>query len=541
MRVDVDGSVSGEESNRAAGPALSRRALLGGGLASGLAFAAGCSKGSGSGSSGSAAGFSYRIPDEYFQWIQDDKWYPALTKAANARINLVDGGPRSSYYNKIDLAITSRSVKDAMIVNLSQVANYGPQGAFMDLKPLIDQHAPNIKRYLDDNPEYAQLVTFNGKVFCLVNGYPKISSVTFYRDDMFKKAGISKPPATISEFTNVLRTLKKTYSGVKTYYPLLGRASGLGPGEAETFVSLQYAFNAQDRVAKDGTLHGIYNGGLGLDIYSPGFKQMLQWYRSLYVEELIDPEYVAGTITEDAWQTKMLTGKGAISTDFFTRPSWFVNAGGKDNDPNYSIKVMPAFSDANGAQLKVPGNPPFQTEQCLVIDAKSENAEAIIKFLDFTFSPKGQTIMHYGVDQKSYTQKDGKPSYIVSATKESNQPVGTPVWNFDQDRLTFPAPIDNNAYYKWWATDKITSSFDLTYFEKYTYQEPVIRYSPDQLKQRTNLEADLETYIAAQIVAFVTGKRAMSEVGSFLSEATAKGAKKVTAIDQAAYDAMFKR
>jgi len=519
---------------------LTRRALLGGGIATGLGLAAGCSSKPDAQSQGGSGGFSYRLPDEYFQWIQDDKWYKPLTKAASASVSLVDGGPRSSYYSKVDLAITSKSTKDAIIVNLSQVTNYGSEGAFLDLKPLIEKHAPNIKKYIADNPAYEQLISTDGKIFCLVNGYPKISPVTFYRADMFKKAGISKAPTTIDELTAAMQTLKKSYSKVKNYFPMLGRAAGFGPGGGSTFVNLQYAFEAQDRVV-DGTVHGMYSNGSSVDIYSDGFKNMIEWYRSIYVKKLIDPEFVAGTITEDAWQTKMLTGKGAISTDFFTRPSWFVTSGGTDNDPHYSIEVMPAFKSASGTQLKVPGNPPFQTSQCLVIDANSDNAEAIIKFLDFTFSSKGQTLMHYGVEGKSYALKDDEPAYTVSATKESNQAVGEPVWNFDQDRLTFPAPIDNDAYYKWWATDKITSSFALNYFKNYTYQDPVLRYSPEQVKSRTNLEADLETYIAAQLVAFVTGKRSLSEIDKFRSEATDKGAKKVIEIDQAAYDAMFKR
>jgi putative aldouronate transport system substrate-binding protein len=418
-------------------PALTRRTFIG---AATLGLAAACSSSGGSSAGSASGGFSYELPDEYFQWIKDDKWYPALTAAGHATINLVDGGPRANYYEKVDLALTSNSIRDAAIVDISQVTVYGPQGAFIDLKPLIDKYAPNIKRYIASNPDYEKLITIDGKIYFLVAGYPRISYVTFYRADMFEKAGITEVPRTISAFTDALRKLKKAYSGTQNYYPLLGRPNSISDTTSSFIATLQYAFNAQDGIT-DGKIHGIYYNGLGNDIHSPGFKTMLQWYRTIYEEGLIDPEFVAGTITENEWQSKMLGGKGAVSTDFFTRPSWFMNAGGTSSDPDFLLKVMPAFQSEQGAQLKCPADPQFKTDECFAISTNSGRAEDIIKFLDFTFSPRGQQIMHYGVQGKSYRLRGGTPEYMVTATKESNQPVGTPVWNFDQDRLTFPCPF----------------------------------------------------------------------------------------------------
>ncbi|WP_020576573.1 extracellular solute-binding protein [Actinopolymorpha alba] len=507
-----------------------RRSFLAGSF--GLMLAAGCGTSGTSGSAGGSNGtlsFSYLLPDAFYAWLNDNKWYPALTKAANAKIDLIDGGPRDRYAQQVDLKLTSGGIQDAAIATMSQVFVYGPQGAFVDLKPLIEQNAPHIKKYIADNPDYEGLIsTPDGKIYGLVAEYPKICPVTFYRADMFEKAGINTPPRTIAEFTDALRKLKAAYRGTKNYFPYLGR---------ENLLNLGYAFKAQDGI-ENGKIHGIYESGGGLDIHSPGFRAMVEWYRTLYAEGLIDPEWVAGTATEESWQTKMLTGRGTVSTDFFTRPSWFMQNGGPKNDPKFAMAVLPAFQDTDGTQLKVPAAKRYNVDQYLVISAKSKKAADVIKFMDFTFSDKGQTLMHWGVEGTSYKVEGGKNAYAVSFEREGNQPLGTPVWNFLQDRLTFPAPVDNATYYQW--MDKLTKSFATEYFNNYLEVNPVLRYTPQQLEERSALDAAVSPFIDAEVVKFVTGKRPMAQWSTFLSEADKKGVTKITELDQAAYDAMGK-
>jgi putative aldouronate transport system substrate-binding protein len=161
-----------------------------------------------------------------------------------------------------------------------------------------------------------------------------------------------------------------------------------------------------------------------------------------------------------------------------------------------------------------------------------------VKFLDHTFTPEGQTVMHYGLKGTSYDEQGAKKSYKVKFEDQGNKPLGTPVWNFLQDRLTFPAPVDNDAYYDW--MDELTKSFAKDYFTKYTEAKPILKYTPEQLKERTELEAAVKPFVEAETVKFVMGKRDLAEWDAFLAEAEQKGAKKITAIDQAALDAMPK-
>lgn len=479
---------------------------------------------------GQTISFSYTMPTKFSTWMNDLAWYPVLKEKAHTEIKVVSGGDGAQYYKNVDLKIGSGEFTDAGIVNIAQAQVYGAQGAFLDLKPLIDKYAPNIKKYIDANPDYKALITSSdGKIYGLAQEYPRLSSVTFYREDMFKKAGITKLPTTTKEFEDVLLQLKETYASNANFYPFTGRGG---------FLRFQSAFDANDRIDANGKVHGIYERGSGTDIQAPGFKQLIQWYKKLYDKKLVDPEWIAGTATEESWQTKMLTGNGAVSDDFFSRPSWFMTHGGPNNDPDFSMKVMPYPMNQNGQQAKRETSARYPTDRLLVINAKAKNAADIIKFMNYVFSDEGQTLMHYGLEGKSYKMENGKKKFIVDFSQEVAKPLGTIKYSVFQDQLTFPAPVDNDAYYE--ILDDFTKSFAKDYFDKYTVTYPSLKYTAKQQEERSNLVAKVKDVVSANIVKFVTGKRDLSEWDPFLNEMDSMGYKRITEIDQAAYDAMKK-
>ncbi|NOU93123.1 hypothetical protein GC093_07755 [Paenibacillus sp. LMG 31456] len=475
--------------------------------------------------------FSYTMESKFVKWALDLNWYKVLLEKGNADVNLIDGGVGAQYYKNIDLKIASGDFPDTGIVNIAQAEVYGTQGAFLDLKPLIDKYAPNIKKYIDANPDYKSMITASdGKIYGLTQEYPKISGVTFYREDMFKKAGISKEPRTIEELTDAFRKLKAAYADNKNFYPFNGR---------DGFLKFQSVFGAQDRI-ENGKVQGIYSIGSGTDIYAPGFKKLLEWYKQLYDEKLIDPEWVAGAATEESWQTKMLIGNGAVSDDFFTRPSLFMVNGGKKNDPNYSMKVLPYPMGLDGKQAKRSTNARYPDNRFLAINVKADKkAPEIIKFLDFVFSLDGQTIMQYGVEGESFKTVSGKREFLKTYAEEVVKPLGTPNWLFLQDRLTFPAPVNNEAFYQF--NDDFTKSFASDYFGKYAENYPALKYSTDQQKERADLAAKVNEALNANIVKFASGKRPMSEFEAFLTEMEKLGYKRVVEIDQAAYNTLNKK
>ena len=131
--------------------------------------------------SGSAS-FSYNMPNRYKVWLEDLNYWKDMQELSGVKVELVDSGESDdSYYQSIDLAVGSGTLGDAAIVRQSQAAVYGAQGAFMDLRPLIDEKAPNIKAYIEANPDYAAMVTSEGgAIYGLAVENPLYTNLTFY-------------------------------------------------------------------------------------------------------------------------------------------------------------------------------------------------------------------------------------------------------------------------------------------------------------------------------------------------------------------------
>lgn len=93
----------------------------------------------------------------------------------------------------------------------------GPEKAIKDnviieLNDLIDQHAPNIKKYLDENPEIAKQVKTDSGVLYVVPsigiGTVNTFSGPLVRKDWLDDLGL-QTPETIDEWTTMLRSFKE--------------------------------------------------------------------------------------------------------------------------------------------------------------------------------------------------------------------------------------------------------------------------------------------------------------------------------------------
>lgn len=499
----------------------------------------GCSndKSSDGGSKGgdSKTAFAYTMPGKYMNWLMDLNYWEDMQKLSGITVELINGGETDdTYYQNVDLSVGSGNLSDAIIVRQSQAAVYQAQGAFMDLKGLIDDYAPNIKAYIEANPDYAAMVTSSdGVIYGLACQNPLYTNLTFYRADMFEEAGITALPTTIDEFTEVLRKLKAYYGDDPSYYPWVGR---------DSYLHFAENFGCIDYIDEQGKVHGIYNSslgnGVGYDIYADGFRDMIEWYHTLYSEGLIDPEWVSGITTEEDWQTKYLTGKGTICDDYFTRPTWFMS--NSTDNPNYVVKVMDLFK-TNTGETAHRYQKLVNTDRYLVIPAKSKNAVAVIKFLDWLFSEEGQEVMHYGIDGINTVKKeDGTREWLADFAVEAVKPVGEKNYGIYQDRLTFPYPVNSQAYYE--SLDANVQSYCIDYFNKYASYAKQIVYSEEQAEQRSNLMAKYQTQFNSAVLSFVKGETEINDENwaEFLDNMENAGYSQIVAIDQAAYDAMVK-
>lgn len=137
-------------------------------------------------------------------------------EAANpgTQVNWVDV-PWSAMQGKIQAAMAAKTAPDVVNLNPDFAIQLATRNAWLDLDPVLTKGEP--KEYL---PRIWQAGTLNGKAFSFP--WYLTTNVTIYNQDLLKKAGIAKPPATYQELAVAAKQIKaKTgkYAMFTTFVP----------------------------------------------------------------------------------------------------------------------------------------------------------------------------------------------------------------------------------------------------------------------------------------------------------------------------------
>ena len=465
----------------------------------------------------------------FVDWIEELKWYDEAEARTGVHVEYVKGPDNETdTYAEVDQRLISGTLTDATLCRQAQANVYGAQGAFRDLAPLIKEYAPNIQKYLDENPDYAKLVTNeDGTIYGLLSETPTLADVVFYRADHFEKAGVDPAQIeTVDDFTEAMKTLKAYYGqNNPNYYPLCGR---------ETFFRFAAWFDCANNISSEES-NGIYyrSAKNGMDIYADNFYHMMEVLKGWYDEGLVNPEWVAGSYAEGDWEAAMLNGDCSIGYDFFTRPQWFMDNGGPDVDPDFQMAVLDNIKDENGNIMKYQVDLPYNERRATVINAAAddETAKTIIQFIDYFWGEEGQTLCSWGVEGESFEVVDGKKQYIVDYSTEEAKPAGEKKWSFLNDRYTVCKPVDDEAFYEW-NGDVVKEAASRLFDEEHLMKAYNIKFTDEQLETLDTLTASLGEEITADLTSFVTGQIELNEANwqAFLDHKEAKGYKEIEQI-----------
>ena len=132
----------------------------------------------------------------------------------NIEVNWVEQVSMETLSEKRNLALAGGNLPDVFYAsNISNVDlfNYGQQGTFIELNDLIEKHAPNLQKFLDDNPDIKKGLTFpNGKIYSLPSLRDedflsiRIGAMPWFNKDWLDNLGMNIPETT-EEFYQYLK------------------------------------------------------------------------------------------------------------------------------------------------------------------------------------------------------------------------------------------------------------------------------------------------------------------------------------------------
>ncbi|WP_404823790.1 type 2 periplasmic-binding domain-containing protein [Paenibacillus rhizovicinus] len=328
------------------------------------------------------------LPTNKFTTFVEDKFNMKI----NWELNASDGAKE-----KRQISLASGDYPDAYMLpayidqfSQADVLKYGKQGVLVPLNDLIDQYAPNIKKAMETDPELKSFSTApDGNIYGLVAyaqcfhcSYPnKMWLNTTWLD----KLGLQMPTTT-EEFKKVLEAFKTkdpNGNGKADEVPLSGSVEDFG---VRVVPFLMNGFVYDD----DRNYLNLSGGKVISAATTPEWKEGLQYIKSLYDEKLIDP----GAFTQNAEAFKKI-GENAdtqiLGAGAGMHPAIFVNidAGNKyskDYNPVAPLQGPHAQYATHDAGGVAPG------AKFVITNKASKEAQiALIKLVDYMFTPEGQT------------------------------------------------------------------------------------------------------------------------------------------------------
>lgn len=415
----------------------------------------------------------------------------------------------SEFKNKYNVMVAGGNIPDITRHTGFDFQQYAAQGIYLDLAPLIEKNAPIIKKYL--TKDEMGLGNYMGKQYAIPETNKAGKTVSVIRQDWLDALGI-KTPTTLDEYTDALRKIASgdPDKNGKNDTIALGSPGGWGSGIPSDFDHIFGAFgmSPQQYYLKDNKVYP--------SMVSDEYKAALEYIAKLWSEKLIDPDIF--TMKTDQGNQKLASNKvGGFCAWWSIAPQVVMS----------QLKMKETVPTANWAPFTLKGpngksgvRSAGNIAATLCISAKSKNADAALKLLDYLYSDEGYEMSYYGIKGVHYTEPgqprtaEGEKAYSEKWLDILNMFTGRPDLQFD----------------KWTSnTTDATKKEELKY-QKAGYSNNLytdLFYGIPATDEFNTLNTDLRKYEMQTLIKFITGADPMSKWDEYVSGWKTKGGQKI--------------
>ena len=367
--------------------------------------------------------------------VYDEEW-PIFKKAeelTGVKLRGIASETVSDSAQAYNTMLVSNKLPDIIHYTTPALERLATDGGLMELTDLIEEHAPNIKKYFEEYPSAKAEVELDGKIYYITGsnaglergGKPAVQKGWFIRTDWLKKLGL-EVPKNLDEFYKVMKAFKEqdpNGNGTADEIPMFERQEGI-----TSYLQLFGADNEWTLNDKDEMVHGKTQ-----EAYKFAMKELQKWYK----EGIIDPEI----FTRGQQSREQLLGQniGGLTHDWFSSTSAF-NDKYAETIPGFEFMPMDPPADANGVVKEVTTRPEFHGLSW-GISKDCEDPVTAIKYLDFWLSDEGKELISFGVEGIHHEKVDGKPVFTEEVLK-SDSGVPTHMRNQGQVEIGSILAID---------------------------------------------------------------------------------------------------
>ncbi len=309
--------------------------------------------------------------------IEDNRDLQYIEDTLNIDVSFSWVVPSDSYADKLNLAISSGDIPDAMIVSPIQLQQLVEAGVLEDMTPYVEKYANEdlLENYGQTDGVALQAATIDGKVWGVPNVQPQADAplMVWVRQDWLDKLGL-EAPQTIDD----VEALAKAFieqdpdgNGAADTYGLTGTLTPvMVPSNLHGFDVVFNAYGAFPTL--------FFKNADGQIVYGsvqPETKEALARLAQWYQDGLIDPDFA--TKNTDASNEIVVSGQGGIMIGPWWISWWPLNDSVK-NDPNANWQPF-LIKDNAGEYTYSMGD---YTNSFVVVKKGYAHPEVVVKILN---------------------------------------------------------------------------------------------------------------------------------------------------------------
>ena len=341
---------------------------------------------------------------------------------------------------------------------------------FLDLTPLIEEHAPNLKKFFDENPEKKEWATASdGKIY----GIPfytdgKTAKAFFVRQDWVNKLaknnllpkGIEKDKLNeldVNQFHDLLKAFKDNKNLLTSFtniYPYFDRDLDFAISELASLwnATAEYYLDAQGKVQ-----YGAIQ---------PEFKTAIENIAGWFKEGLIDPNILTPS-TEDKRVTYFAQNSGGATHDWIGTTYSFNDDVYADNlntdskiEGKFELICIAPPKRSDGSRYEPTIRKQIGTVTAInKVTTSEEDQIKLVKWIDYFFSPTGHEQLNFGIEGEHFTKNGNEYQFtnkilndkatalanLYSAGAQLQSP-GVQTFAYEEAWLSAPAKEAMNLY-----------------------------------------------------------------------------------------------